>query len=204
MEINFRNTLITGAAVALLSIGIILSKKMHFSAKGEAILFLKTIPEGVQLKLDNRALFDGQYTSTPLEISINRGRHVLKIVRMGYESQIIKLEVVTGEPIRMENVVLGESKSFTKASAKIRSSGINESVTADIDRGFINEAVPFIADNLEAEQVHTIIFTIGDGSEKRVHSCTFQISPDLTVPLELNLTLKKSGFEVAGCEATAK
>ena len=175
------------------------TENVEFAAKGLSTISLITNPAEVQLKLDNHTLFGGQYTPTPIEIQLKRGRHVLKISRAGYESQFINLSITSDGPLRMESITLGKNSDYNTAPANFTFSGIDAKISANIDQGFINQKMPFSTNELEADRTHSVDFTVASPTESQSYSCNFKISKNFDQITTVHLTKIKGLLAAKDC-----
>ncbi len=173
-------------------------------AQSLPVLTLNTTPDRVRLTLNGTKLFDGKFVLTPFELPIKRGNHTLKISRPGFETQIVNLHVIDNEPIRLENVFLGKSQDFKPAQVRFTMPGIVHDVIANVDFGYIEERMPFIADDLERGTTHTVIFDIDTKPDKMLLTCEFTIPVQQTTPVILELKQNKNGYKIAGCQPPAQ
>jgi hypothetical protein len=175
-----------------------LNSKM-LQAKSGSVVTVKTTPASVMLKLDGADLFDGHFKETPVEIPMKRGRHMLKIVRAGFASQIINIEVTSERPIRLENLALGIDPSYRSTPVRITGSLGNQKLRGSIDNGFAEEIIPFIAHDLEVSQLHTLRIFDENSNNRLVHHCLFRFGKENDETAEIRLSYNQQHLSTTNC-----
>lgn len=164
-------------ALLVVSAGFFVAKK-HFGAKGSMRIYLRSTPSTVQVALDGKSLFNGEYISTPKTLFIPAtGKHQLTIMRQNYLPQFIEFNGKNGDTIKIDGIVLSRNPKARMIPTIFQVSP-RKKVWINLDNGYFKGFAPIKLNRLSYGQKHTIDVYPNYPKRKDAFRCSFVSKPN--------------------------
>jgi hypothetical protein len=193
--------LFTAACVIALA-GFVLFKNHQNAAKQALTLVVKSQPETVRIKINEREHANGKYVTTPAKIRLEPGLNSVEFIRPGYSAEKIFVNTDDGAPKNQPPIRLKPNAPFAPVRIEYRG---NASLTITLNGGFFKQKVTpqknvvQIADLTSGLPVELAAIT---SEKKTLMKCTFTpISTTEKRPMVVILDATKQSCDVGSASS---
>lgn len=200
------STIYLAVAIVILGIsGALFFKQYKNAAKKALTLTIRTSPNTVKIKLNDRDLMNGRYSTSPIKLKLEPGLNSIEVLRPGYANNKFLINTDDGLPQRTPAIKLTATSNFAPIRIEYRGA---ESATISVNDGFFKtQVIP----PQSIEQVHDITsgtpsrLVLINKDRKIISTCNFTpVNTTATRPLIIKVTDSAKTCEILGPQRGVK